>query len=85
MTRGEAVTFLWRLQGEPESTREFPFRDVPDEAFYREAVAWAYENGITTGLSPTQYGGGFWIDRAQALTLMYRYHLRFGPPAEIPA
>lgn len=78
VTRGEAITFLWRLAGEPSSSIEIPFVDVPDQAFYRRAVAWAVEEELTTGLSPAFFGGGFWIDRAQALTFMHRYDQRFG-------
>jgi len=85
VTRGEAITFLWRLAGEPEATVEIPFLDVPDSAFYRSAVAWAVETGLTTGLTPEQFGGGSWIDRAQALTFMHRYDQRFGAPGGVPA
>ena len=82
VTRGEAITFLWRLAGEPESSVEIPFDDVPLSAFYRPAVAWAAETGLTTGISPTRFAGGFWIDRAQALTFMHRYEQRFGGSTE---
>ncbi|MEZ5247495.1 MAG: S-layer homology domain-containing protein [Acidimicrobiales bacterium] len=85
VTRGEAITFLWRLAGEPPSSVEIPFVDVPATAFYRQAVAWAVETELTTGISPTRFGGGFWIDRAQALTFLHRYELRFGTPAEVSA
>ena len=79
VTRGEAVTFLWRLAGSPHpSSLATSFVDVPDVAFYRRAVAWAVENGITQGLNDFIFGGGFWIDRAQAVTFLHRYELRFG-------
>jgi S-layer family protein len=78
VTRGEAITFLWRLAGSPQSSVGIPFVDVPDNAFYRQAVAWGVENGITNGLSNIFFGGGFWIDRAQAVTFLHRYELRFG-------
>jgi S-layer homology domain len=83
VTRGEAVTFLWRLAGSPApTTLETPFVDVPDNAFYRRAVAWALENGITKGLNDIIFGGGFWIDRAQVVTFLYRYEQRFGALVE---
>ena len=85
VTRGEAITFLWRLAGEPPSSVEIPFVDVPDHAFYRRAVAWAVEHELTTGITPTLFGGGYWIDRAQALTFMHRYDQRFGVSEEVPA
>lgn len=81
VTRGEAITFLWRLAGSPASDAEIPFDDVPAGAFYRSAVAWAIEHEITTGVTATKFAGGYWIDRAQALTFMYRYEQRFGDDA----
>ena len=80
VTRGEAITFLWRLAGEPEASTQIPFADVPAAAFYDRAVAWAVENELTTGLSPTIFGGSFWIDRAQVLTLLHRFDQRIGVP-----
>jgi hypothetical protein len=85
VTRGEAITFLWRLAGEPEAAGEVPFADIPENAFYRQAVTWAAEAGLTTGLTRWRFGGGFWIDRAQALTFLHRYEQRFGAAAEVPA
>jgi hypothetical protein len=83
ITRGEAITFLHRFAQSPEPTVRAPFTDVPAEAFYRTAVAWAWEHGITTGLSPTEFGGGQWIDRAQIVTLLHRFDQQVGAP--VPA
>ena len=48
--RGQVVTFLWRAMGCPEPvTAENPFGDVAEDAYYRDAVLWAVENGITNG------------------------------------
>ncbi len=80
VTRGEAITFLWRLAGSPSSSVPVPFVDVPGNAFYRTAVAWAVEHGLTTGLTETIFGGPFWIDRAQAVTFLHRYDQQFGGP-----
>ena len=49
-TRGQAVTFLWRAMGKPApQNSQNPFADVPDSAYYRDAVLWAVEQGITNG------------------------------------
>ena len=71
-TRAQIVTFLWRAAGSPEPKNVGSFSDVPASAYYAKAVAWAVENGITTGTGE----GGFSPDepctRAQAVTLLCR-------------
>jgi len=73
-TRGQIVTFLWRLAGEPEPTVENPFKDIKSSAYYYKAVLWAYENGITTGRR-----GGKTFDpngtctRREIVTFLWRY------------
>lgn len=49
MSRGHAVTFLYRAAGSPSVNAENPFTDVSEDAYYKDAVIWAYENGITKG------------------------------------
>lgn len=69
-TRAEMIVYLWKLDGEPpvESTVSFP--DVAADAPYAQAVAWAYEQGITAGtdqgFSPDQI-----CTRAQIMTFLY--------------
>ena len=55
LTRGMAVTILWNRAGQPEPASVAPFLDVTSDAWYAKAVAWAYENGITSGYGDT-YG-----------------------------
>lgn len=74
-TRGEIVTFLWRMAGEPEPTIENPFADLTDEsAYYYKAAIWAYENSITLGTSTTNlvFAPGDLCSRAQFVTLLWR-------------
>lgn len=52
------------------------FRDVPADAPQREAIRWAYENGITSGKSATRFGYGDSLTRAEAITFLLRYHER---------
>ena len=71
--RAAVVTFLWRAAGSPTpSLREHPFNDIPDGAFYETAVLWALENGITQGISATEFGPTSPCNRAQVVTFLYR-------------
>ncbi|MBQ1524834.1 MAG: S-layer homology domain-containing protein [Firmicutes bacterium] len=73
-TRAQTVTFLWWAAGCPEpGIGECPFEDVPAGAYYRKAVLWAYENGITDGTSETTFSSDDVVTRAQTVTFLYRY------------
>ena len=48
-TRAMAVTVLHRYAGTPQANSSHPFSDVPAEAYYADAVAWAVETGLTNG------------------------------------
>ena len=72
-TRAEMVTFLWREAGQPNAqTRPDNFSDVDADAYYAPAVAWAVENGITNGISKDSFNPNGTLDRAQAVTFLYR-------------
>ena len=74
-TRAQVVTFLWAAAGKPAAAGAHPFTDVPDSAWYAQPVRWALENGITSGISPTQFGAGKACSRAQVITFLYgAYH-----------
>ncbi len=49
----------------------FPFVDVPEEAYYREAVEWALEAGVTAGTSPTTFSPKANCTRAQTVTFLW--------------
>ena len=53
INRAQMVTMLWRAVGQPTAGGTANFTDVPTDSYYAQAVAWAVENGITTGV-----GGG---------------------------
>ncbi len=73
-TRAQILTFLWRAAGEPEpSAVENPFSDVPEDAYYRDAVLWAVEQGITQGISEDRFDPGMTCSRAQCVTFLWRY------------
>ena len=72
-SRGQVVTFLWRAMGcpAPKST-ENPFTDIQEGTFYYDAVLWAYENQITTGLTETTFGPEEPCSRAEVVTFLWR-------------
>jgi subtilisin family serine protease len=72
LNRAQAVTFLWRLMGEPAPAAPSGFTDVPDGTFYTEAVAWAAEQGITTGTSGGRFEPLEPVTRAQMATFLWR-------------
>ena len=72
-TRAQAVTFLWRSAGCPKPTTDTcAFTDVPEDAYYYNAVLWAVENKITTGVSETEFSPDEKATRAQMVTFLYR-------------
>jgi hypothetical protein len=78
MTREQQITFLWRYAGEPSPGAPSPFSDVAAGRYFTNPVTWAYNNGITNGVSPTSFGTGQAITRAQAVTFLHR---QAGEPA----
>ena len=73
VTRGQAVTFLWRAMGEPvPETAENPFSDVNGSDYYYKAVLWAVEKGITNGTGAGQFSPGSDVTRGQMLTFLWR-------------
>ena len=71
--RAQVVTFLWRAAGSPEpETTENPFTDVPADSWFTKPVLWALENGITTGVSATEFGPNMACNRAQVVTFLWR-------------
>ena len=71
-TRAQIVTFLWRAAGSPAPKNMSSFTDVPADAFYAKAVAWAVENGITAGTGDGKFAPDATCTRAQSVTFLYR-------------
>ena len=71
-TRAQIVTFLWRAAGSPAPKSMSSFTDVPADAFYAKAVAWAVENSITSGTGESKFSPNSTCTRAQAVTFLYR-------------
>ena len=73
VTRGQAVTFLWRAMGCPEpETTDNPFEDVKENQYYYKAVLWANEKGITTGTDATHFTPNQTCSTAHIITFLYR-------------
>ena len=72
-TRSQIVTFLWRAAGSPEpKSTAAGMTDVVPGSYYAKAVAWAVENGITTGTAEGTFSPDATCTRAQAVTFLAR-------------
>ena len=72
LTRGMMVTILYRLE-EREGKFSHPFTDIARNAWYADAVAWAYESGVVNGTSTTTFSPDAPITREQTAAMLYRY------------
>ncbi len=71
-SRAQVVTFLWAAAGKPEpETQTNPFTDVAEDAYYRKAVLWAVEKGITGGTGAGRFSPDMVCTRAQVVTFLY--------------
>ncbi len=72
-TRGQIVTFLWRMMGEPSpASSSNPFTDVKPGDYFYNAVLWAYHRGITTGKTATTFLPYSPCTREQCVTFLWR-------------
>jgi len=70
-TRAMAVEFMWKQAGRPESNGG-GFADVPSDASYAQAVAWALEKGVTLGTSESTFSPDDTCTRGQIVTFLHR-------------
>ena len=77
MTRAMLVQVLYNLAGSPSES--YGFRDVPENAWYADAVNWAANNGIVAGTSETTFSPNANITREQVATILYRFASKLGP------
>ena len=73
INRAQMVTMLWRAMGEPAVASGASFADVPADSYYAGAVAWAVENGITTGVGGGRFDPNATCTRGQIASFLYRY------------
>jgi len=83
LTRAMFVTVLWRMENEPESDAELQFTDIANNAYYIEALKWAYENEIINGVSENTFAPNANITREQIATIIYRYAKYKGDDTEV--
>ena len=84
LTRAMLVTILHRMEGQP-AAGESGFADVPADAWYANAVAWARANGIVTGVSDTEFAPNNTITREQLAAILYRYANSKGKDTSVKA
>lgn len=70
-SRGQVITMLYRMAGEPAVAGETAFTDLTQD-YYRDAVCWATENGVVKGYSETSFGPERSISREELATILYR-------------
>ena len=73
INRAQMVTMLWRAMGQPAAGSPANFIDVPADSYYAQAVAWAVESGITTGVGGGRFDPSATCTRAQIAAFLYRY------------
>lgn len=72
-TRASTVVYMWQAKDEPAADTELAaFADVSENAEYAEAVAWAVENGVTSGTSATTFSPDDICSRGQIVTFLNR-------------
>ena len=72
INRAQLVTMLWRAMGRPATGSAARFTDVSADAYYAQAVAWAVEHGITTGIGNGRFDPDAVCTRAQLAAFLMR-------------
>ena len=73
VTRGNLVTILWRMEGNPKSSGDISFPDVKETDYYYEAVKWAEKTGVVHGYDTGKFGPNNNISREQLATILNNY------------
>ncbi len=73
VTRGMFVTVLYRMENEPAVNRSIPFEDVNANEYFANAVIWAQQNNIVSGVTETEFVPNANITREQMATILFRY------------
>ena len=72
VSRAQVVTFQWRMADSTKANGTNNFTDVPADSYYKDAVQWAAEKGITSGTSATTFAPNAGCTRGQIVTFLYR-------------
>ena len=71
ISRAQMISMLWRTAGSPDTTGSARFTDVPADAYYTDAVAWAVKNNITSGVGNGKFDPNAACTRAQIATFLH--------------
>lgn len=71
ISRAQMISMLWRTAGSPGTTDSPRFTDVPADAYYTDAVAWAAKNNITSGVGNGKFDPNASCTRAQIATFLH--------------
>ena len=72
-SRAMLVTMPWRMEGMPQVRYDLRFADVPEGAWFAEAVRWAVSAGIVSGYDASSFGPDDGVTREQLAAILYRY------------
>ena len=71
-TRGQIMTFLWRINGSPEpDPNNNPFTDVTSDRFFYKPILWAYQSGMTAGTTATTFSPEAYCSRGQVVQFIW--------------
>ena len=84
VSRAQAATFLWRMEGMPTAVAALEFDDVAPNTFYAEAVRWMVEFRYTAGTSPSTFSPNDDLTREQFVTFLWRLAGRPDPLEPLP-
>lgn len=73
VTRGEYVTVLWRMAGQPVPQTQAPFADTAG-IWCAEAVSWAYEKGYVNGKTVERFAPNDPVTRQEAMKILFLFH-----------
>ena len=73
VTRGQLVTFLWRIEGQPEVTSSTPLKDIKEGQYYTKSVKWASKNKVVNGYKSGNFGPNDPITRKDLAVILNNY------------
>ncbi len=73
ISRAMFVTILYRAEGQPQTNNILNFDDIAENEYYANAVSWASEKGIVTGVSDDEFEPERNITREEMAAIMSRY------------
>lgn len=72
VTRGEAIDAIWRMMGRPEAGLRIGYADMNAKNPYHDAIDWAGESRVATGVGDGRFGWKDPVTREQQAVMLYR-------------